>query len=194
MSGVRRWLAVAALVTGMTLPVTAADIARLEWGSFVVVEDSSNGWSETRTASSDDGHSITMTFAALEAKVDAGMSEATSRISGHYDLVQPSFDRYASYHVMIEGHVIKSQSATTRLTVRIGSDERTIEWTGGQAVSEKFTRALDFPAPPNGRLPSPFDVSVEAYAGKSAPTDESYLSVSVVTITASGSKIALNQP
>jgi hypothetical protein len=181
----------AGLVTGYA---TAADIARLEWGAFTVDNDSSDGWSELKSASSDDGRSITLSFAALEAKADGGIAEAASRVSGHYNIAQPGYDSFASYHVVIEGHVIKSRAAVARLVIRVGTAERTIDWAAGQEVSEKFSRSLDIAVEGDGRLPSPFAVGIEAYAKKGGEkTDAAYVSVSTVTITAQHAKIAERQ-
>lgn len=170
----------------------AADISRLEWGSFVVEDDSSDGWSNYKFLSSDDGKSITMTFAPLEAKADGATLEARTKLAGHYDVIQPKADNFTGYIVAIEGHVIKSGASTTRLTLNIGDTEKIIEWTGGASNSEKFSRKIEIALPTEGRLPSPFKVSVEAFAHKGGPADAAYVSVDSLTITAANPQVAAN--
>ncbi len=191
-----RVLLVALLATGLltALPgiAIAADIARLEWGSFIVEDDTSDGWATYKYVPSDDGRSITMTFAPLEAKADGATAEAKSRLVGHFNVVQPKIDSFTNYFVLIEGHVIKSGGSSTRLVLNIGSTEKTIEWAAGQAASEKFSRKIDFALPAEGRLPAPFTVSIEAYARKDGPADAAYVSVDTLTITAANAQVVSN--
>lgn len=170
----------------------AADIARLEWGNFIVDDDTSDGWATYKYLASDDGRSITMTFAPLEAKADGATAEAKSRLVGHYDVIQPKVDSFTSYIVMVEGHVIKSGGSSTRLVLNIGSTEKMIEWPTGQAVSEKFSRKIDFALPGEGQLPAPFTVSIEAYAHKDGPSDAAYVSVDTLSITAANAQVVSN--
>lgn len=182
-------LVVSALLLG---PVSAADIARLEWGSFVVEADSSDGWSEYKVTSSDDGRSIRMTFAPLEAKADGATLEASNRLYGHYDVIQPGIDSFSRFMVNVEGHVIKSGESVTRLVIAVGTEEKIIEWPPGQAASEKFSRSIEFALPAGGRLPSPLKVGVQAYARKNGQSDAAYVSVDSLTITAGTSQVASN--
>ena len=170
----------------------SADIARLEWGSFVVEADSSNGWSEYKAVSSDDGRSIRMTFAPLDAKADGATMEASNRIYGHYDVIQLDFDSYSNFIVTVEGHVIKSGESITRLVITVGSDDKTIEWPAGETASEKFSRNIEFALPPEGRLPNPLKVGVQAYARKNGQSDAAYVSVDSLTITAANSQMSSN--
>jgi hypothetical protein len=179
----------AGLISG---PATAADIGRLEWGSFVVESDSSNGWDAYKSASSDDGRSITMKFAPLDAKADGSTLEANADFSGHYDIIQPDFDSYSNCVVILEGHVIKSESAVTRIVLTVGSVEKTVEWPAGEAVSEKFSRNVEVMLPGKGRLPDPFFVGVRAYARKVGPADAAYVSIDSMTIRAATSQVAAN--
>ncbi len=172
--------------------IHAADIARLEWGGFVVEDDTSDGWSNYKYLASDDGRSITMTFAPIEAKADGATLEAKAVLRGHFDVVQPRIDSFATYVVLVEGHVIKSGGALTRLVLIAGSAEKTLEWPTGAAASEKFSRKLEFALPAEGRLPAPFTVSIEAYARKDGPSDAAYVSVDSLTITAANAQVVSN--
>lgn len=182
----------ACLMTALPGMAHAADIARLEWGSFIVEDDTSDGWATYKYVPSDDGRSITMTFAPLEAKADGTTAEAKSRLVGHYDVIQPKIDSFTNYVVLVEGHVIKSGGSLTRLILNIGSTEKTIEWAPGQSASEKFNRKIDFALPSEGRLPAPFIVSIEAYARKDGPSDAAYVSVETLTITAANAMVVSN--
>jgi hypothetical protein len=104
--------------------------------------------------------------------------------------VQPVSDKFSRFVATIEGHVIKSGAAVTRLVVVVGSVEKIIEWPAGENASEKFTRSLDIVLPGEGRLPSPFLVSVETYARKDGQADAAYVSVDQLTITAAGPRVA----
>jgi hypothetical protein len=170
--------------------VAAADIARLEWGGFVVQDDSSNGWDEFKSVASDDGRSIKITFSSLDAKADGGKLEDRAKFSGHYDVVQPVSDSFSRFVATVEGHVIKSGAAVTRLVVVVGSVEKIIEWPAGENASEKFSRSLDIVLPGEGRLPNPFLVSVETYARKDGQADAAYVSVDQLTITAANPQVA----
>lgn len=168
----------------------AADIARLEWGSFIIEDDSSNGWKETKSLASDDGHSVTLTFEALEAKADGSTLEASSRISGHYDLIQPGIDSFTRATVRLDGHIIKAAAGAAALEVSLGGASQIVSWPAGMPAAEKFTRTLDFVMAGNGRLPSPLIVGLEAQARKEVAGDAVYLSVSAMTITAENPKVA----
>ena len=161
-----------------------ADIARLEWGGFVVEDDSSDGWDTFQSLSSDDGRSVEITFSSLDAKADGPTKDAKARLAGHYDLSQPVGDRVSHIVATVEGHVIKSGDATTRLVLKVGSEEKIVEWPAGSDASEKFKRDIEITVPADGRLPDPFAVSVETYARKNGAADAAYLSVDALTITA----------
>ena len=191
-----RVLLLTVLAAGLfaTLPGTlyAADVARLEWGGFVVEDDTSDGWANYKYLPSDDGRSITMTFAPIEAKADGATVEAKARLRGHFDLIQPRIDSFTNYVVSTEGHVIKSGGAMTRLVLTVGSAENILEWTTGAVVSEKFNRKMEFALPAEGRLPNPFTVSIEVYARKDGPADAAYVSVDSLTITAANAQVVSN--
>lgn len=178
------------MATAMVQSAAAADIARLEWGGFVVEDDSSDGWKETKSQSSDDGRSVTLTFEAMEAKADGSTLEAASRISGHYDIVQPGVDNFTRASVSLEGHIIKSSAGVAKLVVTVGTSEQVIEWPAGTAASEKFKRVLDFVLPGDGRLPSPLTVGLAAEVQKEAGGDAVYLSVATMAIAVENSKVA----
>lgn len=169
---------------------SAADISRLEWGSYIVDTDSSNGLSDWKTVTSDDGHTISMTFSSLEAKADGATMEATANLTGHYNITQPGYDVFSSLHVELQGHVIKSPSSAARLVVKIGSSEQTIEWPPGSSASEPFSRAIDIPVQVDSRLPNPFEVSAGLYARKDGPIDAVYISLETMKITAENPKVA----
>ncbi len=181
---------VALVLAAMVQSAAAADIARLEWGGFVVEDDSSDGWKETKSLSSDDGRSVKLTFEALEAKAEGAMREAASRISGHYDIIQPGVDSFTRVTVALEGHIIKGTTGEAKLTVTVGTAEQTVGWPSGTAASEKFARNLDFAVPGNGRLPNPLTVSLSAEARKEAGGDAVYVSVGSMTIAAENPKVA----
>jgi hypothetical protein len=92
----------------------------------------------------------------------------------------------------VEGHVIKSGGSLTRLVLTVGTGEKILEWTSGTAVSEKFSRKLEFTLPAEGRLPDPFAVGIEAFARKEGPSDAAYVSVDTLTITAATAQVASN--
>lgn len=156
----------------------------MEWGDLVVESDSSNGFQEITSSSSDDGLSLSITFSALEAKADGGTSEAKSIVAGHFDVTQPKLDTFNMAKVNIEGHIIKSTGSTARLVLKVGGGEQVIEWAEGTVASEKFSRSISFAMPAGGSIPNPFPVSIEAEARKIGYADAVYVSVSGVTITA----------
>lgn len=162
----------------------AADVSRLEWGEFVVETDSSNGFQEISSSSSDDGLTLSLTFSALEAKADGGTAEASANAGGHFDVTQPKFDTFATARVTLEGHIIKSTSAVAKLVLKVAGTEQAIEWPEGTVASEKFTRTLDIAMPADGKIPQPFAVSVAATAKKIGYADAAYVSVSGVKIVA----------
>jgi hypothetical protein len=181
---------VAALALSYVPSIRAADLAKLEWGSFTVDNDSSGGFLEYKSSATDDGRTVTLSFTTLEAKADGSTTEASAKMSGHYNVFQPAVDRTVSWNVEIEGHIIKSAAAMTKLTVKVGPAEKAIEWPAGMAASEKFTRSINIVLPANERLPSPFPVSLEAYARKDGATDAAYVSVSTIRISADNPKVA----
>lgn len=179
-----RALFVAGFVAVAVIPASAADIGRVEWGDLVVDSDSSNGFQEIKSSSSDDGLTLSITFSALEAKADGGTSEAKSTVAGHFDVTQPKRDTFNMAKLNIEGHIIKSSGSIAKLVFKIGGGEQVIEWAEGTVASEKFNRSISFAMPAGGNLPNPFPVSFEAVASKIGYTDAAYVSVSAVTITA----------
>ena len=181
-----------ALVLSCGLPnfSFSADIARLEWGNFIIEDDSSNGWANFKSLPSDDGRSVRMTFAPLDAKADGSTLETKSKLSGHFDIIQPELDTYKSCEVTIVGHIIKSNASLARLAFTIGPAQNTIEWAPGESVSEKFTRSMTVELSDAGRLPNPFMVSIEAYARKDGTSDAAFVSIDTITITAADAKIA----
>lgn len=186
-------LPVLCLLASFAVHANAADMARLEWGSFVVEDDSSNGWDAYKAVSSDDGNTMRMTFAPLDAKADGATPEATARISGHYDVIQPDFDSFTHCVVTVEGHIIKSNGAVARLVVRIGDSENVIEWPTGSAASEKFSRNVEVALPKTGRLPNPFNLSLDLSVRKEGASDAAYVSVDALTIAAStAAQVAAN--
>ena len=186
----RASLALPAALLMTCTSLKAADIARLEWGGFVVENDSSDGWDSFKSLSSDDGNSVKLTFASLDAKADGATLEGRANLSGHYDISQPKNDRVAHIVATVEGHVIKSGGAVTRLVITIGTEEKTVEWPSGSNASEKFKRDIEIAVPAEGRLPAPFEVKVETYAKKEGASDAAYLSIDTLTITAAGDQVA----
>ena len=184
MNSLFRALFVAGCVAGVMVPAFAADVGRLEWGDLVVESDSSNGYQEITSSSSDDGLILSITFSALEAKADGGTTEAKANVAGHFEVSQPKLDTFTMARVNIEGHIIKSSGSIVRLALKVGGAEQVIEWAEGTVASEKFSRNVDIALPAGGRLPSPFPVSVEAMARKNGYADAAYVSVSGVTIAA----------
>ena len=178
------------ILASMTAIANAADLARLEWGGFVVDNDSSSGTQDWKAAASDDGHAVTMTFSALEAKADGATPEGKADFSGFFDISQPATDNFGKFHIDLTGYIIKSPSATARLTLKIGNAEKTIEWTDATALSEKFTKSFDIIVPGGGRLPDPFPVSAEAIASKTATGDSVFLSLNTLRIEAANPSVA----
>lgn len=182
------------LVVGLALvlgPVVAgaADVARLEWGSYVVEDDSSVGFLDWKSVSSDDGNSIRVTFRTLEAKADGGTVESKSHVSGHFDLVQPEHDSFTRLRVELKGHVIKSPASLTRLAVTVGNSEQTIEWPAGTPASEAFTREIEIPLQTTS-LPTPFRLSARLYARKDGTSDAAYVSLDSLVVTAENPQVA----
>jgi hypothetical protein len=184
MKSIFPWIAVWAAVILWPSAGMAADVSRLEWGDFVVETDSSNGYQEISSTSSDDGLTLSLTFSALEAKADGGTTEASANAGGHFNVAQPKFDTFAMARVTLEGHVIKSTSAMARLVLKVAGTEQSIEWPEGTVASEKFARTLDIAMPADGRIPQPFAVSIAATAKKIGYADAAYVSVSGVKIVA----------
>lgn len=180
------------LLAGSAYGAAAADIARLEWGGFVVEDDSSNGWDGYKSVAADDGHSISLSFASLDAKADGATSEDRSWFKGRYDVYQPAEERFDSLSATIEGHVIKSGAAVARLVVTIGSEENIVEWPLGATVSEKYRREFVLPVSSDGRLPTPLTVRVETFARKDGTSDAAYVSVDTVLISTASTRLAGN--
>lgn len=174
----------AALLSSAPLGASAADIGRLEWGGFVVEADSSNGYQEINSTSSDDGRSLSLTFSALEAKADGSTMEATAKVAGYYDVSQPKLDSFVMARINLEGHIIKSTGSVAKLVLKVAGSEKIIEWPEGNVASEKYTRAVEITLPAGGRLPNPFPVSIDVLARKTGYADAVYVSVSGLTITA----------
>jgi hypothetical protein len=170
---------------------SAADVARLEWGVFVVEADSSNGTQEWKSLSSDDGHSMSLTFESLEAKADGATREASAGFSGHFDISQPGFDVLPYCRVELRGHVIKSKGSVARLVLKLGAEEKTMEWPAGVEHSEAYTRTVDISVSDEGRLPNPFAVSAQAYVRKDGQSDAAYVSLESIKIIAENPKVAV---
>lgn len=170
--------------------VQAADIARLEWGAFVVEADSSNGMKEWKALSSDDGRSVTLTFEALEALADGVSLAAKASLSGYFDIDQPERDGFTHLRAEVSGYVIKSADAKARIILRIGNSDHVIDWPAAMAMSEKFSKTIDVYMDGSDRLPDPFAVSVETQAEKSVLTDASFVSVNSIRIAADNPKLA----
>ena len=184
MNALFRAFYVAGCLSAIIVPAVAADIGRVEWGDLIVDSDSSNGFQEIKSSSSDDGLVLSITFSALEAKADGGTSEAKSIVSGHFDVTQPKIDTFNMAKLNIEGHIIKSSGSIAKLVIKVGGGEQVIEWADGTVASEKFSRSISFAMPAGGNLPNPFPVSIEAVARKIGYTDAAYVSVSGMAITA----------
>lgn len=181
------------VLISVAVAASAADLARLEWGGFTVESDSSNGYQEIKSSSSDDGYTLTMTFSALEASADGATAEAKANVSGHFEVSQPKLDSFATARINIRGHIIKSSGTVAKVVVKIGGTEKTIEWADAEVASEKYVRSLDVMLPADGRLPSPFPVSIEVQAAKKGDSGAVYVSVSELAVTAvEAPKVASN--
>lgn len=187
-----RWMALAGFVAVFSGTAVAADIARLEWGAFIIETDSANGWNNYKAVASDDGRSIKMTFSPFEAKADGSTLEASANLAGHFELTQPNYDRFTKCVATVEGLIIKSEASSVRLVIKAGSSEQVIEWGQGKQLSERFSRDIEIALPGEGRLPNPFPVSIQAFVKKDGASDAAYVSVESLTITAGGTKVAAN--
>lgn len=180
----------AALLTLYVGVAQAADIARLEWGTFVLEDDSSNGFLDYKTTLSDDGKSITLTFSSLEAKADGSTLAAKADVIGRYDVFQPEGDAITSCRIDITGHIIKGKDSEVRIVVKAAGQDGAVVWTAGDVESGVFNRSVDIAMPAGGRLPSPFVLSLEIAADKKTSADAAYVSVETLTVTAQHPQIA----
>jgi hypothetical protein len=190
MIGYLRIVGLCCCVAAGTAAVRAADIGRLEWGSFIVDADTADGMADWRSEYSDDGHRLSMTFGSFAAKADGAVMEAQARFSGYFGVIQPDYDPVASLHVELQGFVIKSAGASVSLVMKIGASDKEFVWPASD-VSEKFTKSFDLQVPGGTRLPSPFPISAEIHVSKSGKTDAAYLSLESLTLTTDTPKVAL---
>ncbi len=184
----------AALLVQAALPVSvwAADIARLEWGGFVVEEDSSGGWDGYRSVAADDGSSISLSFTSLDAKADGATAEDRALFAGRYEISQPPGERFDSLTATVEGFIIKSEPAVARLVLKVGPAEQVIEWNAGQSISEKFRKEIVIPVAAEGQLPTPLAVRIETFAQKGGGSDAAFVSVDSLVISTAATRIAGN--
>ncbi len=153
-------------------------------------DDSSNGFLDYKTTSSDDGKSITLTFASLEAKADGSTLAAKAGMVGRYEVFQPASDTITSCRIDLTGHIIKGKDSEIRLLVKAAGQEGVIVWAASDIESGKFDRSVDIAMPAGGRLPSPFELSLEITADKKTSGDAAYVSVETMTVTAQHPQVA----
>jgi hypothetical protein len=180
-------LCIASLAGGVA---SAADVSRLEWGLFVPQSYSSGELQSWKTASTDDGSGLTVTFDSLIAKADGSTMEASANLSGHFDIDQPKSDPAAYYRVELRGHIIKSADSVARLVVTIGTEHKMLEWPKGSAASEPFVTTIESGVQPGGRLPDPFAISAAAYARKGDDGGAALVSLESISIATGNAKLA----
>jgi hypothetical protein len=174
---------VAAVLVGLVLgaPALGADIARLEWGEFTLLSDSSNQAGSWSAEASNDGMTLTFTPKHVVAKADGPTPEARAHISGEFALFAPPNATFDRLHLKVKGYIIKHSGTTARLIVGVGGESHTFEWGKDDTQSGSFVKEADLMVK-SGQLPNPFPVSAEAYASKEGTESGVFLSLESVEV------------
>jgi hypothetical protein len=174
---------VAAVIVAMALGGTAiaADIAKLEWGEFTLLSDSSNKAGSWSADASNDGMTLRFLPKHVVAKADGPNNEARANISGEFALFAPPNAAFDLMRVKVKGYIIKHTGTTARLAISVGGESHTFEWGKDNTQSGNFEKVADLLVK-SGRLPNPFPVSAEAYASKEGTESGVFLSLESVEV------------
>jgi hypothetical protein len=177
---------------GQALP---ADMAKLEWGAFTVLSDSSNQADSWTASASTDGMTLTFAPKRVVAKADGSTLEARANISGQFDVFQPKNAAIAVMRVKINGYLIKNAGSLAKAVINLGGESHTVEWSAADANSGNFTKEFDLPVK-SGQLPNPFTVSAEAFASKNGTESGVLLSIDSIEVTldTDSTKMAATNP
>ncbi|MFN0192753.1 MAG: hypothetical protein ACKVP5_12405 [Aestuariivirga sp.] len=174
---------IAAMIVALAMGGTAmsADIAKLEWGEFTLLSDSSNKAGSWSADASNDGMTLTFLPKHVVAKADGPTPEARAHISGEFALFAPSTAAFDRLHVKVKGYIIKHTGTTAKLIIGVGGESHTFEWGKDDTQSGNFAKEADLTVK-TGQLPNPFPVSAEAYASKDGTESGVFLSLESVEV------------
>jgi hypothetical protein len=180
------------LVALLGVSAYAADVVRLDWGSFTVESDSPTKPKSWEVKAEHDRMSLAMTFDSLTAKADGDVKEGSASMSGHFAVHQPQSIQLTNLHIELHGRIVKTAGSTARVDVTVGTAQGSIEWQESEVVADEFARAIDV-AVEGGQLPNPFTIQAVASAKKTSEKGAAIVTLETIDVDAGSAKTA-DQP
>jgi hypothetical protein len=172
---------VASVLFALAAPVAAADISGLSWGEFLA---SDAGSAKATSITPNNGTrllSVSMVVEDFSANAEGEKTEATASFTGSFLVTQPAKVQLSRLHATVSGIIVKTPGSTVDLALSFGPAKSTISWADVETKSERFTRDVDMILP-DGRLPSPFEVSALAFVKKPGKEGAALVTLDKITI------------
>jgi hypothetical protein len=169
--------------------VHAADLSALNWGEFRVAVDSGAKPAAVATDSSGTALTLSMKLDHLSANADGAKTEASSSMEGEFVVEQPHKIALHSMRIELEGHIVKTQGSTARLTVNIGGVQKSVDWTADDVKSGTYKEMMDV-AIPSGELPVPFPVTASATVSRPKDKGAVLLTLESIKVTIGQAQVA----
>ncbi len=142
--------------------VWAADFVNLEWGEFKISYESAVKPKSVTTENRNGELRLSMSLDGFSAGADGAKLEGSSSMAGEFVIEQPSYAKLPSMSIQLKGTLVKTAGTTAEMLVNIGNAQQKLEWGSAEQFAGIYTKVLNVEVP-DGRLPVPFPVSVQAF-------------------------------
>lgn len=147
----------------------AADFVNLGWGDFKLSFESSTQPKSVEQISKNGEMGLSVKLDSFSAGADGARLEGSASFEGEYTVQQPAGLKLPVMSVQLRGTVIKTPGTTAEMIVEIGNVKQTIAWDKAEAVAGSYSKVLTIENP-DGQLPTPFPLKVQAFVGRAKGT------------------------
>lgn len=163
-----RMLRAASLLLALSVPlcvVQAADFVNLDWGDFKLSYESSTKPKSVVVDSKAGELGLSITLDNFTASADGAKREGSASVEGEFVVQQPASVKLPAMSIELRGTLVKTPGTSAEMIVEIGSAQQKISWPQEESVAGAYSKVLTV-ANPNGELPTPFPVKVQAFVGR----------------------------
>jgi hypothetical protein len=115
------------------------------------------------------------------ANVDGPKREDSASLEGNLIVSEPGVVSSPYMVIELSGHIVKTPETVARVDIRIGSVQRSVNWSADEIKSGRFSIALDAPMQA-GALPGYFPVSVVALVWRDGKQGTAMVSLEKVRV------------
>jgi hypothetical protein len=115
------------------------------------------------------------------ANVDGPKREDSASLEGNLIVSEPGVVSSPYMVIELSGHIVKTPETVARVDIRIGSVQRSVNWSSDEIKSGRFSIALDAPMQA-GALPGYFPVSVVALVWRDGKQGTAMVSLEKVRV------------